>query len=876
MLFGVALAQDRRAQDAVLHTVEVERQIAHVRIQVQAGVTGYVLTGERRYLTSYETARRELPQAVAQLGGLVSDNPAQVDRHERARALVDQRAGILEALVANVRAGRPAISRAALLDQNKETGDALVAQLQAMQDSEQRLLSGRQAEARRTRTLAIGAIGLSVLLGIAGGIAAVLLFTSGVTRRAARLEENAERLAGGLPLLPAPPDGDALGELGRGLDRAAVLLGERERALCEAQALLEHIVAWSPMVMFRGLLGGKGERYISGNVERLLGYTQEQVLGTPGFWVSQLHPEDRDRFTARLERAIAERVPQLEQEYRFLLQDGYRWLYGVTRLVYDDDGALADTLSYAIDVTERRQAADAVQEREATLRAMIDASPDIITILDAEGAVRSMSPAVQGILGQSPDAAVGRSALDAESIHPDDLERFARAQRQLLGGERDSAAVRIRVRHADGHWLTLEAHSRPLVAPDGLLVVSRDVTKQAKLEEDLRMAKLAAEHANEAKSDYLSRMSHELRTPLNAILGFAQLLDLDDLADQQRDNLGHIMSGARHLLSLINEVLDIAAIEAGRLSLSLEPVGLADVTAETVSLIRPLADQHHIVLTGPNVSCATHVLGDRQRLKQVLLNLLSNAVKYNREGGSVHLDCEPVPEGRLRIKVTDTGLGIPPGAVERLFIPFERVASQPSRIEGTGLGLPLFKRLAEAMGGTLELVSTPQQGSTFWIELPLTEAPVQQAERQLDEDAEPAAEEAAPTGPDLTVLYIEDNLSNLQLVERVLGHRPGVRLISAMRPQLGLDLAGQHHPDLILLDLHLPDMPGQEVLRRLGASPATADIPVAILSADARPALIEHLLAEGARGFLTKPLDVKELLGLVDAVAAEREQAAAR
>ena len=225
------------------------------------------------------------------------------------------------------------------------------------------------------------------------------------------------------------------------------------------------------------------------------------------------------------------------------------------------------------------------------------------------------------------------------------------------------------------------------------------------------MAKLAAEHANEAKSEYLSRMSHELRTPLNAILGFAQLLDLDDLGSEQRDNLGHIMSGARHLLSLINEVLDIAAIEAGRLSLSLEPVALAEVAAETVSLIRPLADQHHIVLTGPSVSCATHVLVDRQRLKQVLLNLLSNAVKYNREGGSVHLDCEPVDNGRLRVKVTDTGLGIPPEAVERLFIPFERVASQPSAIEGTGLGLPLSKRLAEAMGGTLELVSTPQQAA---------------------------------------------------------------------------------------------------------------------------------------------------------------------
>ena len=871
VLFGVALAQDRRAQGAVLHTVEVERQIAQVRILAQAGVTGYVLTGERRYLTSYENARRELPEAVVELGGLVSDNPGQVDHVERVRALVDQRAGILEALVANVRENRPAATRVELLDQNKETGDALIGRLQAMEDTEQRLLSARQAQARRARTLALGAIGLSVLLGLAGGIAAVLLFTSGVTRRAARLEQNAERLAGGLPLLPALPDGDALGELGRGLERAAVLLGEREQALRDAQALLEHIVAWSPMVMFRGLLGGSGERYISGNVERLFGYTQAQVLGTAGFWTAQLHPEDREPFTAMLERAIAERAPQLEQEYRFLLQDGYRWLYGVTRFVYGDDGALADTLSYAMDVTERRQADDAVREREATLQAVIKASPDIITILDAQGSMRFLSPAAERILGRAADERVGRNALSSEHVHPDDLEQFREAQRRVLTGQDESAEVRVRVRHADGRWLTLEAHSRPLAAPEGLLVVTRDVTEQATLEEALRLAKLAAEQANEAKSEYLSRMSHELRTPLNAILGFAQLLELDDLADEQRDNLGHILSGARHLLSLINEVLDIAAIEAGRLTLSLEPVDLADVAAETVSLIRPLADQHHIALAGPNVTCGTHVLGDRQRLKQVLLNLLSNAVKYNREGGSVHLDCEPAPGERLRIKVTDTGLGIPPDAIERLFVPFERVADERG-IEGTGLGLPLSKRLAEVMGGTLELASTPQQGSTFWIELPLAEAPVQQAERQLEGESAPAAEQADRTGPELTVLYIEDNLSNLQLVERVLGRRPGVRLISAMRPQLGLDLAGQHHPDLILLDLHLPDMPGEAVLRRLWSSPATDDIPVAILSADARPALIERLLGEGVREFLTKPLDVKELLGLVDAIAAEREQ----
>ena len=281
--------------------------------------------------------------------------------------------------------------------------------------------------ARVLRALALGAIGLSVLLGAAGGVAAVLLFTSGVTRRAAELEGNAERLAEGRPLLPASPGRDALGALAGGLERVAVLLGEREQALRQAQAMLEHIVAWSPMVMFRGLLGGRGQAFVSGNVERILGYTQEQVLATPRFWFDQFHPQDRDRFTETLQLAVAERAPQLEQEYRFLLQDGYRWLLGVTRLVYDDDGALVDTLGHVMDVTGRRQADEAVREREATLQVVINASPDIITILDAEGGIRSMSPAVHRILGRPPVERVGRSAFGSDIIHPDDLERFSEA-----------------------------------------------------------------------------------------------------------------------------------------------------------------------------------------------------------------------------------------------------------------------------------------------------------------------------------------------------------------------------------------------------------------------------------------------------------------
>jgi PAS domain S-box-containing protein len=388
-----------------------------------------------------------------------------------------------------------------------------------------------------------------------------------------------------------------------------------------------------------------------------------------------------------------------------------------------------------------------VANRDAELAAVVDASGDAIISTGLDGTIRSWNPAAAATYDRPAGEAVGQPFTivvpgDRSGEASDLLRRVAQGERVSLES--------WHLRH-DGQPFSVSLTAAPLRSGAGevlgMSVVARDSTQRKQAEQALREAKEEADRANQAKSEYLSRMSHELRTPLNAILGFAQLLELDDLADEQRENLAHILSGARHLLALINEVLDIAAIEAGRLSLSLEPVALADVAAETVSLIRPLADQHSIVMVGPNVSCATHVLGDRQRLKQVLLNLLSNAVKYNREGGSVHLACEPVAGQRLRIKVTDTGLGIPPESVERLFVPFERVGSEHSAIEGTGLGLPLSKRLAEAMGGTLDLASTPQQGSTFWVELPLVEGPVQQDERRSQVEAPPATEPAEPSGP---------------------------------------------------------------------------------------------------------------------------------
>ena len=372
---------------------------------------------------------------------------------------------------------------------------------------------------------------------------------------------------------------------------------------------------------------------------------------------------------------------------------------------------------------------------------------------------------------------------------------------------------------------------------------------------ELDTARIAADSANKAKSHFLSRMSHELRTPLNSVLGFAQLLELNDQRPEDQDAVNHILKGGNHLLNLINEVLDISRIEAGDITMSVESVLASEVIGETLDLMRPLAAARSIHFA-PNRSstCSHYVFADRQRLKQILLNLLSNAVKYNRIGGTVGVSCEQISGTRVRIKVTDTGSGISPENSGRLFVPFERLGADLTEVEGTGIGLALSQRLAEAMGGRLDLESTVGVGSTFWIELPLVEGSVERFERLA-----PPIEESPLSDHRQKVLYIEDNLANITLVQRIFEHWGEIELVPAIQGRLGIDLARLHHPALILLDLHLTDIPGDEVLQLLRDDPETASIPVVIISADATPGQIQRLQAAGASAYLTKPLNVREL-----------------
>lgn len=392
--------------------------------------------------------------------------------------------------------------------------------------------------------------------------------------------------------------------------------------------------------------------------------------------------------------------------------------------------------------------------------------------------------------------------------------------------------------------------------------------RQGELERNEREARHVAEAANRSKSEFLSRMSHELRTPLNAVLGFGQLLDAEDLGEAQRESVTQILKGGRHLLGLINDVLDISRIETGNLALSVEPVPTEELLHEVMTLMQPLAAGRRIDLVpasdAPTSGGKIHVLADHQRLKQIILNLVSNAIKYNHPGGSVTLSSETTPEGRVRLIVTDTGPGIPPENRERLFVPFERLGAERTEVEGTGVGLALSRRLAEAMGGTLDVESSPGRGSRFWIDLPVADDPLGQMGYQEPDRPAAGADTSGEGAPRRKILYIEDNTPNLRLVERILAKRHDVEVLPAMQGRLGLALAEQHHPDLILLDLHLPDIGGEEVLRQLRTNHDTAAIPVVVLSADATAQQIERVVNQGAFRYLTKPIDVQQFLAVVD------------
>jgi signal transduction histidine kinase/DNA-binding NarL/FixJ family response regulator len=371
---------------------------------------------------------------------------------------------------------------------------------------------------------------------------------------------------------------------------------------------------------------------------------------------------------------------------------------------------------------------------------------------------------------------------------------------------------------------------------------------------------------NAVNKHFLSRVNHELRTPLNTILGFGELLSFSDITAEHREWMSMMLKAAQQLLQLLDEVLDISRSDSGELSLSIDAVPVQDVITDALELIRPLGLSRGIHLDPPpHLPATLYVAADAQRLRQVLINLLSNAIKYNYPSGNVTVTVGQQPGDRIRISVADTGRGIPQDQLGKLFEPFERLDAAQAGVEGTGLGLTLSHHLIKAMGGSCGAASTLGEGSTFWVDLPAAE-PVAVTQSAIGHDPI-VASRTYPAAK--TVLYVEDMVENLRLVEQVLKQRPSATLIPAMLAGVALDLARQHRPDLILLDLRLPDMPGRDVMQQLRTDPVTRNIPIVILSANATPRHIDELLAAGATAYLTKPIRVRDLLRTLDGILGE-------
>jgi PAS domain S-box-containing protein len=577
--------------------------------------------------------------------------------------------------------------------------------------------------------------------------------------------------------------------------------------------------------------------------------------------VAIAHPDDRDPDAVR---ADALEVGQMRDRgrLRFLRPDGSSVWGGLTVSRLPDDPSGPVVVAHVNDLSMLMRA-------EEQLGMVVQGLDDGIVAYDPRGRLASANPAATHLLGIPTASLIGDAAtpdwpmLDehGEPVPPEErpearVAATGEVQHQLLGVELDDGSTR---------WLDVAAH--PVERSNGerwVIASYRDVSERRRVEAELALSI----EADRAKSEFLSRMSHELRTPLNVVLGYAQLLQMDDLGESQRESVQQILAAGRHLLELVEEVLDLERIQHDRLDVTVEPVDLSHALREALELVQPLADASEIAVElqtpSPLQGCA---IADPRRLRQVLLNLLANAIKYNRPNGRVFVTAHELG-GAIVVRIRDTGRGIEPSHRSRVFQPFERLDADALGIDGAGVGLALSKRFVEAMGGQIGLDSAVGEGSTFWFALRATTADEVSRPPRGPISQEDAAELVRrASGGTRRLLYIEDNPASRRLVEQLVARRGGFELVAAGTAAEGLELARLAGTDAILLDLHLPDRPGEEVFAALRADPRTATIPVIVLTADATPARRRGLEA-GVAAYLTKPVDAASLFAALETTVA--------
>lgn len=556
----------------------------------------------------------------------------------------------------------------------------------------------------------------------------------------------------------------------------------------------------------------------------------------------------------------------------------------------DSNGNPTEMQCMGIDITDKRIA----EEKVRKLSRAVEQIPLTVVITNLEGNIEYANPYTLHTTGYTQEELLGKNPKVLKSGETT-LEEYQHLWGNITHGKEWKGVFHNRKKDGTMYWE--QATIGPILNDEGeithYIAIKEDITERKRIQDELQELNLhleekikertidienanhsllnankEAQKANQAKIDFLSKMSHELRTPMNSILGFGQLLQMSELTPVQEKGVQHILDSGKHLLNLINEVLDISRIESGRISISVEPIEVYDVINEIKDSLEFLANQKNISIKCQlNDTTPTYVMADRQRLKQVLINLTNNAIKYNSEGGEVNItvDIKPISEDGytpIRISVTDTGWGIDEKDIERIFIPFERIGAEKTNVEGTGLGLAVVKQLIDLMGGKVGVKSKPGEGSTFWIEL-------QQCENHLDKIQKEASlsHHAVLHNQNGTILYIEDNMPNIELVQEIMeSKRKGIKLVIHMRGNGALEKAIEVKPSLILLDLNLPDKHGKDILLELKANEITKQIPVIVISADAMPNQVSILKASGATNYLTKPIEIKSFLAAVDEI----------
>jgi PAS domain S-box-containing protein len=669
-----------------------------------------------------------------------------------------------------------------------------------------------------------------------------------------------------------------------GLDITEAVRTERE--LSERTEKLEQAERIANLGHWKWSEDGSHLTYCSEQAARIFGMTVSELLATltsQEALIEFVVEEDREyvgKALTSFTRALEEH-PEVEQnldiEYRIRRADGsIRHLRDILRCALEDKSGVTDMMGTIQDITELALARDELQqhrdklellveqrtmklkESEERFRSFYEINPDVFMITDLEnGNCVSVNDGFTRVTGYSREEVTGKSSLDLN------LWKNNRDRKKLVAGLRKHGYVNnlsAEFRRKDGSFWPgmMAACSVQLDGRPHILSSTKDVSEMRDIQD-------AALKANNAKSEFLSSMSHELRTPLNAVMGFAQILRSDSkepLSQRQLESIDIIINGGNLLLELINQVLELSKIEAGKLDLTIEPVMPGIVIEECLTIAQSMATPRSIEVINESVDKELpNIQVDLIRLKQVLLNLLSNAVKYNRDGGSVTVDAEPMPNRMLRVSVTDTGPGLTTKEQKRVFEPFDRLGKEATEIQGTGIGLAISKNLVKTLGGTIGIKSRTGQGSTFWIELPMSEIAGNESNEREQFQQQPDLNQPLGVGTlRRRVLYIEDNPMNAQLMQTILEGMPDIELIIATNAEKGIDLVMKDAPDVILMDISLPGMDGIGATRVLKKSSKTSAIPIIAISAGAMPDDIDKAIKAGIYEYVTKPINIARFL----------------